>query len=65
MRSAQLHRTNVNVDKGYHYGYAARRCGTARIARRGTDSSTDLCRHSYVVERALESSPIPASRPPL
>jgi transposase len=48
----------LHADKGYDYRVcrtALRRRGiTARIARKGIESSTKLGRHRYVIERALE-----------
>ena len=48
----------LHADKGYDYRAcrtALRRRGiTARIARKGIESSTRLGRHRYVIERALE-----------
>jgi transposase len=48
----------LHADKGYDYRVcraALRRRGiTARIARRGVDSSTRLGRYRYVIERCLE-----------
>ena len=45
-------------DKGYDYRSCrqalARRRITARIARKGIESSTRLGRHRYVIERCLE-----------
>jgi transposase len=48
----------LHADKGYDYRScrtALRRRGvTARIARKGVESSTRLGRHRYVIERCLE-----------
>lgn len=48
----------LHGDKGYDYRTSrtmlARRNITARIARRGIESSTRLGRHRYVIERTLE-----------
>jgi transposase len=52
-RPAKLH-----ADKGYDHrrcrASLRRRGITARIARKGIESSTRLGRHRYVIERALE-----------
>jgi transposase len=48
----------LHGDKGYDYrscrDLLTRRNITARIARKGIESSTKLGRHRYVIERALE-----------
>jgi transposase len=48
----------LHGDKGYDYRSCrtllARRRITARIARKGIESSTRLGRHRYVIERCLE-----------
>ena len=48
----------LHADKGYDYRSCRqllkRRGITARIARRGVDSSTRLGRHRYVIERCLQ-----------
>jgi transposase len=48
----------LHADKGYDYpacrNLLARRGITARIARKGIESSTRLGRHRYVIERCLE-----------
>lgn len=48
----------LHGDKGYDYrscrNALARRGITARIARKGIESSTRLGRHRYVIERCLE-----------
>ena len=48
----------LHGDKGYDYPICRQLCRarniTARIARRGVESSTRLGRHRYVIERCLE-----------
>jgi len=48
----------LHADKGYDYrtcrDAVRRRNITARIARKGVESSTRLGRHRYVIERCLE-----------
>jgi transposase len=48
----------LHADKGYDYPSSRhvlrKRNITARVARRGIESSTHLGRHRYVIERTLE-----------